>query len=278
VPPPPSNATISEDSFTSFLCRRDVLEFRVSMQRFSGCLQIFGSATLESTTLTMNYHDEGHFALLLEQDGVVTECTLTTTVEGASEDLDFFSAFRNKPTVAKVIVDSAQLADALQELEQLQGASLLTVLLSASAPFLRFSAKGHIGSVEVEFSDEKKSFQTFQVEGSNVFDYRLNLMRRAARGLSQATETFLRMNEDGMVCLQHKLVHSGDVRSYIEYVLLPEADSDDAEAGDDAGDGRDGGGSGGAGAGGGASGGGSSSGRKRRGGDDDDGNDDDDGM
>ena len=104
----------------------------------------------------------------------------------------------------------------------------------------------------MEFADEKRSFQTFQVEGSShVFDYRLSLMRRAARGLSQATETFLRMNQAGMICLQHKLVHSGDVRSYIEYVLLPEAGEDDDEDEDEDGGGGGGGesGSGGGGSG-----------------------------
>ena len=42
------------------------------------------------------------------------------------------------------------------------------------------------------------------------------------RGLSVAKETFLRMNEDGLLCVQHSVIEDGGHQFFMDFVLFPE--------------------------------------------------------
>ena len=143
-------AVVSPECFSVFDCHGGATDFSVSLTSLMSCLQIFGASALDSTMLTMSYHSDGKLGLMLEHRGVVTECELVTTVEEESgTPLDYFARFREETTVGKAIIVSSQLHESLTELDGLHGATQLTVAISDAAPFLRLSADGNLGCVEV---------------------------------------------------------------------------------------------------------------------------------
>ena len=111
------------------------------------------------------------------------------------------------------------------------GAASVNLMLSRDAPFFQLVAVGNNGRCEIEFPHGSESFSSFNCKVASAhYTYQLSLLQIALKALSDSTQTFLRLNKDGMLCLQHKLSHSQSELSFVEFIVLPEENQSDIEA------------------------------------------------
>jgi len=199
--------------------------------------------------------DSRTLRLLLEEGGILTECEICTIPP--DDELDFPGIFRESPVPNKAWIRAEHLREAFAELADLPGASTVTIYMAPRAPHFRLSAvgeqcvvwcrvtclscmgdmtgrarralRGHVlnpgnaGSCTVDFPKGSETFVTFDSTQEQLFHYHLSLLHFAVRGLAKAEETFIRINEVGMLNLNHKVVRALDgEESFISFVLLPD--------------------------------------------------------
>jgi len=211
------------------------------------CLSIFGSNAAASTTVTMEYlHRSACFEVTLEESGVLTTCRLATvdTDEYISESwLKMTSAFRTSNQVCKAIMKSEHLKDALYELQDLQGSNLVRVIMSPRAPYFQLSASGNLGTLEIEFNKTSDLFVFFEcldqsseqsnvgqgTNRSNQWEYPLHSLLQGMRALVVASETFVRINDEGIMCIQHQIVAASGKKCFVDFLMVPTADEEDEE-------------------------------------------------
>jgi cell cycle checkpoint protein len=159
-------------------------------------------------------------ALQLNEGDVLTECRIKTMSDGDDDSLDFSGAFRSAEHVNKLILHSDRLRDAFLELSDLPGASNIKILVSPSAPYFRLSACGQFGVCEVDFAQGADSFSHFECPVQLCYEYRLTLLHQAAKPLADAEKTFLRMNSEGMLSIQHLIRQADGQKTYVDFFLL----------------------------------------------------------
>jgi len=127
----------------------------------------------------------------LEENGIVTTCTLVTYPPEEIEDIPL-----SLETLAlKVIMKASWLHDAIQELE---GSSPERLTLDASPQRcgLSLSAAGVMGSTEVEFQNDKTLLQSFkcdaEVHNTSVPPFLWSLKISSQHPTEMTTGTILR--------------------------------------------------------------------------------------
>ena len=232
-------ATLHERLFDEWEMADDVdrVAFRINLAVLLDCLGCLGMQNLAHTLLRLEY-DEDTFKLVLMEGTVVNECKIRTIVEEDEDGglLDFAGAFRAVGVKNRAILPSEHLRDAFSELSELPGATTVSVLMSPQRPFFRLSAQGQNGSCEIEFPHGHESFTQLMCEVPLEFEYRLSLLQHAGRALATADKTFLRMNQDGMLSIQHMMVQSAEGgKTYVDFFVLADITDNDEEEEDDEG-------------------------------------------
>ena len=202
--------------------------FKVNLSTFLDCLHVYGSGNLHVTTLDISYSPEsGLLRLMLTEAGILTECELTTI--DAGEELDFPAVFRQYPIVNRAVIQSDHLKEAFLEFNDLQGAATVSVLMTPSAPYFRLSAAGSMGSCTVDFPKGSESFVSFHCDATQECDYHLSLVQLAVRPLSNSQQTFIRINDQGMLCLNHKIVNNEGNACFVSFIIMPDEPADDLD-------------------------------------------------
>jgi len=178
--------------------------------------------------------------LQLVENGALTECKIRTLIDDGEDlqMLDFAGAFLDATSVNKAVLASEPLRDAFNELSELPGVSIISITMEKEPlPLLRLSAEGEAGLCFIDFGRE--AFTLFDVSSPLTFSYRLNLLQRSLKPLSEADKTFMRMNSEGMLSFQHLIRQPDNQKTYVDFYVLPCEEADSAEAhladeGDDA--------------------------------------------
>eukprot|EP00941_MAST-03F_sp_MAST-3F-sp1_P000139 g139.t1 len=205
------------------------MQFRLSLSVLLDCVNVFGHTNLSMTSLTMSCDTETEmFHMLLEYDGVVTECDMNT-LTGDDSETDFIQLFRSSPIINKAIIKSQYLRDAFQELTDMAGAASVILRLSPTEPNFRMCAKGNVGSCYIDFPSSSESFVLFQSSRRQSLRYRLAFLQHAFRALQHSDQTYLRINEDGLLCVQHMVVSSSGATTYIDFVIMPAENEEEEE-------------------------------------------------
>ena len=211
---------------------------------------IVGTSNLQHTDLKMAYFDEEEcFSMQLMEGEVLTECKIRTIAETMDEDersrasdedddedagpmskVDFSSAFRNSRVVNKGIVKSDLLREAFFELGELPGAATVNVLMSPAAPFFQLSADGQATSCRIDFPHGDETFAQLTCEKTMNCEYSLGLLQQAGKALGFSDKTFLRMNNEGTLSVQHMILQPDGKKTYVDYYILADVDDDDSEA------------------------------------------------
>ncbi len=183
-------------------------------------------------SLQLVYEGYGHSLLLmytyhiivnlyrLEENGIVTSCALKTLV--TEKIVDF--KFRAFSILNKVIMEAEYLKEAFNELDW--SSQLITFTLSPDAPHFRLSTSGPAGSCQVDYPKESEVFESFECETTCSFSYKLSLLQPAVKALSIANKTQLRINEVGVLSIQHMIRDEGNV-SFVDFLLAPVQNMDD---------------------------------------------------
>jgi len=164
----------------------------------------------------MFYRGYGHaLFLLLEDQGVRTDCGLRT-IDAGDGVTDF--NFRAVPILNKVIIKSECLKEALNELDW--SGDVLTVLLSPDPPHFRLTTSGRSGSCQVDYPKESKVFEAFDCQQTQCHGYKLKLLQPTAKALANSTTTQVRMNERGVLNLQHMFQTEDGETSFVDFFVV----------------------------------------------------------
>uniref|UniRef100_A0A1X7TQ88 Uncharacterized protein n=1 Tax=Amphimedon queenslandica TaxID=400682 RepID=A0A1X7TQ88_AMPQE len=153
------------------------------------CLCIFGNEG--NTSLRLYYDGYGTpLQLVLEENEVVTECSIQTSEADETLDFDFVSA----NICNKVIIKSECMRETFNELD-----------LSKS------------DMVEV-----------FECKTTQKNKYKLALLKPLAKALSPSSKIALRMDTRGFLSLQFMIVTEDKQLCFVEYLCVPEDDSNES--------------------------------------------------
>ncbi|KAF8534821.1 Rad1/Rec1/Rad17 [Trichophaea hybrida] len=177
-------------------------------------------------TCKFSYIGQGHpLYLMLEENGIITTCELTTYEPELVEQIPLAM----DGLALKLIMKAGWLHDAIQELE---GSSVerLTIAASPQHPYFSLSASGPMGSTVVEFSNDKSLLQAFNVPKPTQHTYKFGLVKNAAKAMAMASKVSIRGDNHGVLSMQFMIEQEGGGTSFVDFRFLPfVADGSDDE-------------------------------------------------
>ncbi|ETM02802.1 hypothetical protein F441_00915 [Phytophthora nicotianae CJ01A1] len=215
------------------------LSFALNVNLLIECLSMFGPSALATTSLRMTYEPESASLLLVVEDsGVMCECSMQVLEHegGDMGQLEFETAFEQSAVVARCIMQSEPLRDAFAELYDLPSAASVTIAMvdtdsrSPEAKCLSLSATSETGSCEIDFAPTSSAFIEFSCAPSSEGDYggscaatfHVAVLQQAFKALTHSNETFLRMNGDGFLSIQHMIESGSGDKAFVDALISPE--------------------------------------------------------
>ena len=139
------------------------VRFKVALSALLECLAIFGHKSFDMTSLHLAYVEEtAKLHLLLESQGMTTECVLTTADFSHGDDTDHDAAFKAFPVAAKAVIKSEVLHDALREVVEVPGSTSISLTMSPESPFFRLHAYGNLGASTVDIAANSDAFVSWE--------------------------------------------------------------------------------------------------------------------
>ncbi|EGD73030.1 hypothetical protein PTSG_04741 [Salpingoeca rosetta] len=192
----------------------DVAEFKVNLSVLLECLSIFGQG--DGVALRLSYAGYGScLNLLLEEHGVVTDCSIRTQEADEFASIDM----RTAAIPTNVIMKSDWLAEVFSELDTTS--TVIEFYVAPTAPHFRLSTFGTAGTSQIDCPKTSDKVESFQCDKPLKFNYKLKLLKPSEKALALASQVSVRINEEGILSMQF-LVET-DVQSvFIEYLCLPD--------------------------------------------------------
>ena len=157
---------------------------------------------------------------------------------GDMDQLEFESAFEQSAVVARCILQSEPLRDAFAELYDLPSAASVTVAMMdckgagdrSQAKCLSLSATSETGSCEIAFAPTSSAFIEFSCApstesgntGTCAATFHVAVLQQAFKALAHSDETFLRMNGDGFLSIQHMVESGTGDKAFVDALISPE--------------------------------------------------------
>jgi hypothetical protein len=200
------------------------IKLSLNLTTLLDCFQIFGSSS-DSTIASITYScEDAIFQLSLEEMGVLTTCELTTLYNDDSLEIEYglFTSFRNSAEQCQIVMKSDLLREAMQELNDVIGATSVCMEVKSSSG-VTLSSEGALGACEVSFPKNSDAFVSFRCEGTGArWMYPLTSLLLGMKALSVASETYIRINETGMMCIQHQVENNRGFETYVDFLMVAE--------------------------------------------------------
>ncbi len=175
----------------------------------------------------------------MEENGVMCEANLQVLEHEGSDIglLEFESAFENSLVVGRCIMMSQPLHDAFAELYDLPSAATVTIQMSNEdrrghfdqARCLTLSAASESGSCDIDFAASSSAFIEFSCASSTEAEcsasFHVAVLQQAFKALAYSNETFLRLNADGFLSVQHMIESGTGQRAFVDALICPEESS-----------------------------------------------------
>ena len=227
-------------------------EFSINLTTVLECLHCLGTASLDRTKLCMSYdRQDAIFKIELLEDstgganpqlggGILSTCAIpglaVSDDEGEEGGVSSLAeAFRSNSIVARAILKSDYLRDAIIEIADVPGATSVTV--AASPDGLAFAALGDSSECNVSLPHAGNSDVFVSLECNprepHARNYPLHSVLSAMRGLEIGCETCISINARGMIAIQHQvldMVGNGQP-NFVDFIMgsLQEDDEDEDE-------------------------------------------------
>jgi len=218
-----ANAFVQEAIFHEYNIKEEQLAFKINLTVLLECLTIFGGSGGPSgnTSLKMCYAGYGcPLILMLEDDGVLTDCSLKTLEPDEVLDFDFCSA----NVVNKIIMKSECLKEVFNELDSTS--EILQILMSPEQPFLQFSTFGNAGSTHSSFPKDSDMVESFECSQTQTNRYKINLLKPSVKALSLSTRISIRTDSRGFLSLQYMIKTEDGQICFVEYYCAPDEEVD----------------------------------------------------
>jgi len=231
----------------------------LSLTGLLDCLQLFGASDAASASLTYDPAD-ALFRLSLEESGILTTCDLQALYldedpsgggggggggggannNAGAEELQLlqtgglFGAYYDSDEVCAVLLRSQLLREALQELfEASTSSESVRVAVSRSGLSLA-SAREEDASCEVSISSSTPAPSgggskaevcvSFACDvpptEPETFEYPIGSLQLAMKALGVAKETFIRVNSEGLMSVQHLVQGRGGHDVFLDFMLM----------------------------------------------------------
>lgn len=180
-------------------------------------LQIFGSSP-SHVTLLIHYRKHIPLQLILEENGVVTECNLSTDHPFELLDLNF----GNVSTLCHFVMKPEGLKDIFNDLDM--NNMTLEVAIFPEKQILRFISIGVLGHSQIDISnhpDMVEKMQLCSIREEISFTYRLSTLKNFSKALTNAMKSSIRINCDGMLCMQFIIYSDCNKIGFSEFLILP---------------------------------------------------------
>jgi len=236
-------------------------EFCINLTTVLECLHVLGTNALDRTKLCLSYdlHDAIFRIELLEEThgatggGIVSTCAIPGLAVSDDYDDDdddeegtgasgLAIAFRSSPIVARAIVKSDYLRDAVVELSDVPGAASATIGISPRGMDLAAIGYSTECQVSLPHAGNDAVFVSLDCDPPKLHarTYPLHSVLSAFRGLEIASETCISINRRGMVAIQHQVLdeHVGNGQpNFVDFIMGclqdDDEDSDDDGYGDE---------------------------------------------
>ncbi|GLE06323.1 hypothetical protein PINS_up015570 [Pythium insidiosum] len=223
--------------------------FALNLNALIESLSMFGSSALATSSLRLSYFPQtATLTLVVEDNGVICECAMQVLeLEGNDmSQLEFESAFEQSAVLGRCIIQSEPLQDAFAELYDLPSAACVTISMfpdgdenqidsdhrrrsvaHAQGRCLSLSAQSETGSCEIEFARSSAAFIEFFCASSGdnepcAATFHVAVLQQAFKALAHSNETFLRMNADGFLSVQHMIETGTGERAFVDALVSPE--------------------------------------------------------
>ena len=234
-----ARASLSKDLFDDYQIESDGSPIRLALHlsKLIDCLLLFGAS--DTTTATISFSTiDSIFRVTLEDSGIHTTCNLTSlcTDEDEEEKSNFFAAFSESEEEWSMLIKSDPLKEAMQELLDVSGANSVRMELKRQGVNLSTMGVGEC-MCEIDIPRQSDAFLSYvrsgEGTGTVVWTYSLSSIHLGMKALGVAKETYIRINVEGMICIQHQVTTKDGRDNFID--ICSSADEvlgvDAAEAG-----------------------------------------------
>lgn len=222
-----ASAFISEDLFQEFRINSDQIVFCIDLSIMVECLSIFDncSTTPGVTSALRMYYDYigAPLKLLLEEGGIITDCSIKT--KEAYEILDFDFPIRNE--LNKIILRANDFRDILSDLDS--NSESVEFFLTPDAPFFRITTSSIMSQCFVDIPKNSEFVETFHSNEPAKSKYKYSQIKPAIKILAASTKASVRTNEEGLLCFQFMIRTISKQIIYVEYLCTPLVDDSDDE-------------------------------------------------
>lgn len=217
-----ARASLGKDLFDDYQIESDGSPIRLSLHlsKLIDCLLLFGSS--DTTTATISFSTvDNIFRVTLEDSGINTTCNLTSLYvdEDDSQQNNFFAAFRESEEEWSMLIKSEPLKEAMQELLDVSGAGPVRMELKRHGVNLSTMGVGEC-MCEIDIPRASDAFLSFvrsgEGQGTVVWTYPLSSVHLGMKALGVAKETYIRINGEGMICIQHQVTTKDGRENYID--------------------------------------------------------------
>lgn len=208
-------------------------EFCVNLTTVLECLHVLGTQNLERTKLCLSYNiTDEIFKMELLEEGILSTAAIPGMLPPDNDGNSLALAFRSAPIVARIIVKSECLREALQELELVHGATCCTVGLGPNG--IQLASVGHVGECLISLPSGGSSIVQLDCTQVEARTYALHSIKSGMRGLEIAEETCVSINAAGMIAIQHQVLDTitNGPPSFVDFIMscLEDMDEDEQSA------------------------------------------------
>mmetsp|Transcript_37001 Transcript_37001/g.64245 ORF Transcript_37001/g.64245 Transcript_37001/m.64245 type:complete len:320 (-) Transcript_37001:370-1329(-) len=216
-----AQAIIKGILFEAYQIDEENISFGINLSTFVECLQINGTSTLATTSVGMSFLPETSiFKMTLEdQEGIFTSCEINTVDDDGHLEFEAFAEeYQQYAEVCSVILKSVHFRDVISEMNDIPGAADVLVYLNAEC--FRLLVSGPLNSSEFELpSKSSELFVHFECKEEEVqWSYSIIALTDAMKALHSADETYIRINEQGVMCIQHQIKLTTE-NIFIDYLI-----------------------------------------------------------
>ncbi|CAI9724798.1 cycle checkpoint RAD1-like [Octopus vulgaris] len=160
---------------------------------------------------------------ILEEDGVLTDCSIKTMEPEEVLDFDFCT----ENVVNKIIMKSECLREAFSELDMTS--SVLEFLLSPDPPYFRMSTFGNAGRTHSDFPRDSDMIESFQCQATQTNRYKISLLKPSVKALTISSRVSIRVDKRGFLSLQFMIKNEDGQVCFVEFYCVPDEDEEPEE-------------------------------------------------
>jgi len=229
-----ASAVLKAELFGDFICEAET-KLTLNLTLLLDCLMIHSSDT---TIAIMTYSSEDAiFRLSLQDSGFLMSCDLKALFSEEFDDRDggLFDEFRDSADEVAILVQSIPLKDAVAELMEVSGAG--SVRFDVGKSGMRLSTRGSGDNVcEINFPKDSSVFIMYQCDKAVQWTFPLTSLQLGMKALGVAKETYMRINVEGIMSIQHQIETNAQQETFINFLMVAEETIHDTMSGEDGGD------------------------------------------